>query len=375
MKFRSLALCCALAFGLSVSAEDYYGYLYCHMSGNSETTLYALGSKADRGEKYHALAGNQPVFDAEKVARIEGGTRDAFIMRGKNNDYLMCVTDMCNRKSRCWNNYGIDLLHSNDLVHWTSVTFDFRQGPGIFSDPESPDVIDYKKVNRVWAPQVIWDKDYKNGKGGWLVYYSILTDKPGEYDKIYYSYANDDFTTLTKPQLFYDKGISVIDCHIDWNEHDGLYHVFYKKEGAAGYDRGIWAATFEKLPVSEWTDRFHITNEGKEQVEGVSAFRLIGEDAWKVAYIRYSGGKAYKICNADANLTNVDKGITLPESLLPQHGSFMTVTKDEYDMLEAWSKLMVKRSQPDADKAKIDAILAKTYKKGAVKKLLKLYSK
>ena len=372
---KKIFLFVAFLATLSLSAEEYVGYLYCHMAGNSENTLYALGTKADRGEKFHALAANQPIFNAEEVARIEGGTRDAFIMRGRNNDYLMCVTDMCNRKSRCWNNYGMDLLHSNDLIHWSSVTFDFRQGPEIFSDPESPDILDYKKINRVWAPQVIWDKDYKNGKGGWLVYYSILTGTPGDYDKIYYSYANDDFTTLTKPQLFYDKGISVIDCHIDWNDNDGLYHVFYKKEGAAGFDRGIWAATFKSLPSHDWTDTYHITNEGKEQVEGVSAFKLIDEDAWKVAYIRYSGGKAYKVCNADANLANVDKGITLPENLLPQHGSFMTVTRNEYDLLEAWSQLMIKRAQPDADKEKIDNILSATYKKGAVKKLLKLYTK
>lgn len=359
------------------TAQDFYGYLYCHMAANSENTLYALGTKADRGEKFHPLLNNQPIYDAEKVAKIEGGVRDAFICRGKKNDYLMCVTDMCNRKSRIWNNYGIDLLHSNDLIHWTSVTFDFRKGAEIFSDPESPDVYkDYTKINRVWAPQVIWDKDYQNGKGGWLVYYSMLSTNEGDkYDKIYYSYANDDFTTLTKPRLFYDKGRSVIDCHIDWNEYDYLYHVFYKKEGAAGVDRGIWAATFDRLPSANWTDRFHITNEGREQVEGPSAFKLIGEDKWKIAYIRYSGGHAYKICNADANEANVDKGVTIQGDVLPQHGSFMHVTKDEYDLLETWSALTIKKENTtdEAEKAKLEKVLSTTYKKNAVKKLLKLY--
>lgn len=373
----AIALCCQI--GTALTAQEYYGYLYCHMAANSENTLYALGTKADRGEKFHPLLNNQPIFDAEEVARIEGGTRDAFICRGKKGDYLMCATDMCNRKSRIWNNYGIDLLHSNDLIHWTSVTFDFRKGSEIFSDPESPNVLaDFSKINRVWAPQIIWDKDYKDGKGGWFVYYSMLSTNEGDrYDKIYYSYANDDFTTLTKPQLFYDKGIAVIDCHIDWNDYDNLYHVFYKKEGAPGVDRGVWAATFEKLPQSNWNDKFHITNEGKEQVEGPSAFKLIGENAWKVAYIRYSGGNAYKICNADANEANVDKGVVIQGDVLPQHGSFMQVTKDEYDLLEAWSALTLKQqATTDAkEKSRLEKILKKQYKKNAVKKLLKLYSK
>lgn len=357
-------------------AQEYYGYLYCHMAARSENTLYALGTKADRGEKFHPLLNNQPVFNSEKVARIEGGTRDAFIMRGKHNDYLMCCTDMCNRKSKNWFNYGMVLLHSNDMIHWSSVSIDFRKGSSVFSNPEAPDVIkDYSKIVRVWAPQVIWDKDYDQGRGGWFVYYSILTTEEGDYDKIYYSYANEDFTTLTKPQIFYDKGISVIDCHIDFCEKDGLYHVLYKKEGAAGLDRGIWAATFDKIPSGNWKDTYHITNEGKNQVEGPSAFKLIDEDAWKIAYIRYSGGRAYKVCNADAYINNVDSGVVIQGDLQPQHGSFMAVTKDEYDMLEAWSALYLK-SQATTDvkeKVQLEKILAKTYKKNAVKRLLKLY--
>ena len=52
-------------------------------------------------------------------------------------------------------NYGINLLKSDDLIHWTSTTFDFRQGPGIFCDPQSPDVYkDYSTIKRVWAPQI-----------------------------------------------------------------------------------------------------------------------------------------------------------------------------------------------------------------------------
>ena len=350
---------------VKVAADDeMYGYLYCHMSDRSECTLYALGTKEDKGEVFHPLIDNQPVFDPEKTAKIEGGARDAFILRGVNDDYVMVNTDMSNAKTRVWNNYGIDLMHSNDMVHWTSRTFDFRKFPG------------WENVNRVWAPQILRVQEFKGYP--YFIYYSMLTETPGDYDKIYYSYANEDFTELTPPQLLYDKGISVIDCHIDWNDCDKKYHVFYKKEGAAGVDRGIWAATIDSLPSADWHDTFHITNEGKEQVEGPSAFRLINENVWKVAYIKYSGQRAYRVCTANAVEADVDRGVIIRENVHPQHGSFMQVTQDEYEMLEAWSKLTlkyqdVKKNGTKKETKRLRKVLDKTFKKDAIKELKALY--
>lgn len=377
----------AVSFPLTLAPDDeMYGYLYCHMAGNSENTLYALGTKADRGVLYHPLLNNRPIYDPEDIAKIEGGVRDAFIIRGKDNNYLMVTTDMCNRKSRVWFNYGIDLLRSNDLVHWTSTTFDFRRGSEIFSDPQSKDwFADYSKINRVWAPQIIWDKDYNHGEGAYFIYYSLLSTNPGDnHDRIFYSYANRDFTTLTKPQLFHDRGESVIDCHIDWNDCDRQYHVFFKKEGAAGVDRGIHEAVFDRLPSRQWRDILHITNEGRDQVEGGSAFRLINENRWKVAYINYGANpRIYRINETNATEEAIDKGPAIGTDVNPQHGSFMTVTKAEYDMLEAWSalKLRVWELEKDPKQAKskklqaAKAALEVTYETDAINQLLALYTK
>ena len=102
-----------------------------------------------------------------------------------------------------WYNYGIDLLTSDDLIHWESTTFDFREGPAIFSDPESPDPYEnYATVARVWAPQIFWNPEYvwpDGRKGGYMIYYSLLNPAEEEYDRMYYSYADKSFTTLTKP--------------------------------------------------------------------------------------------------------------------------------------------------------------------------------
>ena len=375
-------------FELIVAPDDErYGYLYCHMAMGSENTLYALGTKEDKGVKFHPLLNNQPVYDAEKIAKIEGGVRDAFITRAYDGKgYLMVTTDMSNRKSRSWFNHGIDLLKSNDLIHWTSVSFDFRKGNEIFSDPESKDVFkDYSLINRVWAPQIIWDKDYDNGKGGYFIYYSMLSTNPGDdHDRMYYSYADKDFTTLTKPKLFHDRGIAMIDCHIDWNDCDRMYHIFFKREGVSGYERGIYKAVFDKLGSGQWKDILHITNEGKENVEGPSAFRLINENNWNIGYIRYSGGKVYKICGADAVLENISRGTPIEGDVQPQHGSFMTVTEDEYNLLEIWSELKLRIQQLEKDNPKAakskkvvaaKAALETTYEDNPIQQLTELYKK
>lgn len=103
-----------------------YGYLYCHMSDNGEFTAYALSRD---GLHYHDLLEGKAIMNPEQYALIEGGQRDAYICRKSDSGkgYLMVTTDMCNRKSRTWFNYGINLLKSDDLIHWTSTTFDFRR--------------------------------------------------------------------------------------------------------------------------------------------------------------------------------------------------------------------------------------------------------
>ena len=119
-----------------------YGYLYCHMSERGEWTAYALSRD---GLNFTDLINGDSVFSPREHARIEGGTRDAYITRTHDGKgYLMVTTDMCVARSGKWNNYGIDLLRSDDLINWESVTFDFRKGPEIFSNPCPITLMPYK---------------------------------------------------------------------------------------------------------------------------------------------------------------------------------------------------------------------------------------
>lgn len=338
-----------LAHSVTVAPDDNrHGYLYCFMNAQTEITNYALGNREDKGQRFDVLLGGAEIFDTYALAGIEHGTRDAYMDRGQGSDgYFITTTDMKQHVSGVWNNYGLNLLHSDDMVHWTATTFDFRRGKALFSDPEAETGCynsnsEYARIYRVWAPQFIWDKDYDEGRGGYLVYYSLLSTNPGDtYDKIYYSYTDRQFKTLTQPRLFFDPGRAVIDADIVFNPYDSLYHMYYKKEGADGYERGIYEATSPRLTGQPWTDITHITNEGANQVEGSSTVRRINEDVYNVYYMRYSGGSAYKYCESDHVGMNITPSANLQGTGAFQHGSVLTVTEEEYVMLQAWSDVQL----------------------------------
>ena len=322
-----------------------YGYLYCHMSDRGEWTAYALSQD---GLHFHDLLNGDPIMDRKQHARIEGGQRDAFICRQHDGKgYLMVTTDMRVSSRRelgkvaDWDNFGIDLLTSKDLIQWESVTFDYRKGDSIFCDPESPSVYkDWSTINRVWAPQIFWDRNYQwsdGKKGGYFIYYSMWNRAEEKYDRMYYSYADETFTKLTKPQLLFDWGYATIDADINYIPADGLYHMMIKKEGGTP---GIFTATSKKLtgPWAEPVADDYVNFEGNKKCEGASAFQLVGDSTWRVAYIEYSSRpKNYRICKADKYLRNFTNPQNIEGVNGPQHGSFMRLTKEEYERLQTWS--------------------------------------
>ena len=320
-----------------------YGYLYCHMSDRGQYTAYAISRD---GYNYQDLFEGNAVMNPREHARIEGGQRDAYICRtydGKS--YLMVTTDMNNSMTKAlgkqseWDNYGIDLLRSDDLIHWTSVSFDYRQGPKIFCNPEAESVYkDWSTINRVWAPQIFWDPAYQwpdGQKGGYMIYYSMWNRGEEKYDRMYYSYADKSFTRMTQPQLLFDWGYATIDADINLLD-DGLYHMLIKKEGGKP---GIYTATSKNL-TSGWgepVEDYYVSFEGKKKCEGSSAFQLIGDKRWRVAYIQYSDRpKHYRICEADENLRNFSNPQDIKGVTGPQHGSFLRLTKKEYKRLEKY---------------------------------------
>lgn len=335
-------------------------YLYCHMSDHGQWTAYAI---SEDGMHYHDIICGDSIFSPYEMAGIEGGTRDAYICRKHDlSGYIMVTTDMKNSmtkrlgKKAEWDNYGINLLTSDDLIHWKSTTFDFRKGLSIFSDGKDSKRSIYKDwstINRVWAPQIFWDAEYTwpdGKKGGYFIYYSLWNRDEQKYDKMYYSYADETFTTLTQPRLLFDWGYATIDADINFVPADGLYHMMIKKEGG---QPGLFTSTSHSLtgPWPEPDAKDFVNFEGNKKCEGVSAFQLVGDSTWRIAYIEYSSRpRNYRICKADKYMRNFSSPQNIEGVNGPQHGSFMRITKEEYDRLQAWSdSLEAKHLAPDVN--------------------------
>ena len=340
------ALCCPVVCAQTAKGnlqKGDYGYLYCHMNDRGRAwTAYALSRD---GFHYHDLLDGDSIFSDAEHARIEGATRDAFVCRKHDGSgYLMVCTDMnvgardLLGKAATWDNYGIDLLTSDDLIHWQSTTFDYRKGTAIFSDPEAESVYrNWSTINRVWAPQIMWDADYQwpdGRKGGYMVYYSMWNRGEEAYDRMYYSYADESFTTLTQPRLLFDWGYATIDADINWVTADQKWHMMIKKEGG---QPGLFTATAPALtgPWSEPVEDDYVNFEGNKKCEGVSAFQLVGDSTWVIGYIEYSSNpKNYRLCQADQYMRNFHSPQNIEGVSRPQHGSFLRLTKEEYERLE-----------------------------------------
>lgn len=293
-------------------------YLFTYFTGNApqeEQICYAISTD---GFNYTPLNDGKPVIGSDSIARKKG-VRDPHILRGEDGCFYMVVTDM--RCTEGWSsNRGIVLMRSKDMVSWTHSAVHF---------PERYSGTMFEHVTRVWAPQTIYDKDAKK----YMVYFSILTDDGScPYDKVYWAYANDDFTDLEgTPQVLFDYGNSSIDTDIVQDE-EGVYHIFFKTEGEK--KKGIRQYLAKDLHnADEWellSGNFEDTN---EQVEGSGVFQRIEGD-WVLMYDCYINGH-YQFCTSDDLKSFKRKQDTATEgAFTPRHGTVIAITQAELERLE-----------------------------------------
>ena len=309
-------------FDVYVHQKDspYSHYLFTFFpSNNDENIYYAL---SDNGYDYTVINQGNPVITAKDIT-VMGGLRDPHILRGEDGRFYMVATDM--RSALGWSsNRGMVLMRSDDLVTWqvSTVHFPTRYAGTYFAN-----------VTRVWAPETIYDPVAKK----YLIYFSILTnDGVVSYDKVFYAYANEDFTDLEgEPTYFYDRGGATIDMDIVFNENDGLYHAFYKNEGAGGICQVT--ATSLTAPAgqegSQWSNPSGTLQQTTEAVEGAGIFRLINSDDWILMYDCYMNGH-YQFCSSpDLFQFTFRKNTTTQGAFTPRHGTVIPITEQEYQDL------------------------------------------
>jgi arabinoxylan arabinofuranohydrolase len=294
-----------------VTGKNYSAYLFAYFTGNQKSEEAIHFALSNDGYNYRALNSDHPVILSEKISS-SGGVRDPHILRGEDGKtFYMVATDMVSDKG--WNsNRAMVLLKSTDLVNWTSSVVNIQNRfPGNDS------------LLRVWAPQTIYDA--KAGK--YMIYWSMKHGN--DPDKIYYAYANADFTNLdTKPeQLFYSPtNNACIDGEIILK--DGKYHLFFKTEGNGD---GI------KIAVSDQMTKGYVlqdkyVQQTKDQVEGAGVFKLNNGEGYILMYDVYTKGKYQFTKTKDlAHFTVVDQEVTM--NFHPRHGTVMPVTAQEAERL------------------------------------------
>ncbi len=294
-------------------SNEYSGYLFAYFTGNGpgeEQIHYAL---SEDGYHYKALNNNKPIVDSKDISN-SGGVRDPHILRGQDGSFYMVVTDLYVPEMG-WNNTAMVLLKSDDLISWSHSVVDI---PSQF--PEN-----FGEVNRVWAPQTIYDPSTDK----YMIYWSMRHDE--DPDIIYYAYANEVFTRLeSEPkQLLFREGAS-IDGDIVYK--DGKYNFFFKDEGPA---KGILKATSDKIN-SGYVIGDEYVNLTKDAVEGSGTFKMIDSDKYILMYDVYMKGE-FQFCESTdlEHFEIIDEEVSM--DFHPRHGSIIPITEEEKEkLIEKW---------------------------------------
>jgi beta-xylosidase len=316
-------------------------YLFAYFTGNGpgeEQVHYAISTD---GYHYQALNGNKPVIDSKDIS-TSGGVRDPNILRGEDGNFYMVLTDLYVPEMG-WENTAMVLLKSSDLISWTHTVIDIpKTFPGNFGD-----------VNRVWAPQSIYDSEVEK----YMIYWSMRHNQ--DADIIYYAYANADFTGLeTEPrQLLFKEG-ACIDGDIVLK--DGKYYLFFKNEDEGA--KGILKAVSDKINEGYVVGEEYV-DQTDDQVEGSGIFKLIDSDKYILMYDVYTMGK-YQFCESTdlENFKIIDSEISM--NFHPRHGSVIQITQKELKaLLEKWGQLenfILGINAPEAKKYNLDINAANT---------------
>ncbi|WP_373060124.1 glycoside hydrolase family 43 protein [Zunongwangia sp. H14] len=312
--FGILSLGLILFSCASLKTEKVYtNYLFAYFTGNGqgeEAVRYALSSD---GYNYYALNDNNPIINSDVISKT-GGVRDPHILRTKNGSFYMVLTDLLSKNG--WTNTAMIMLKSDDLVNWTSTVIDI---PQIYQD-------EYSEVMRVWAPQTIYDE--KAGK--YMIYFSML--QPESYDKIYYAYANEDFTGFeaAPDQLFFNPA-KTASIDGDIVKKNGKFYLFYKTEGEK--DKGIKVAISNNL-TSGYEPLAGNVDQTDKAVEGSGVFKLIDSDKYILMYDVYMNGKYQFTESKDLkNFKVIDEDISM--NFHPRHGTVIPITAEETKRLIA----------------------------------------
>ncbi len=241
--------------------------------------------------------------------------RDPFLQRGPEGTFRMVWT-------WGWRDHTIGYASSTDLVHWGAQ----QQLAVMASEPVALNV---------WAPAMY----YVPAQKSWLIFWSstIPGHFPGDdagdggLNHRIWSTTTTDFKTFTPASVFFDPGFSVIDATMFATPGTAApYRLIFKDERKTPLRKFLLTAegktmegpwTVDSGPLSEvWS-------------EGAAVIKV--KDGWLAYYDHYRSPQHYgAMFTADLKTwTDAAARIEFPAGM--RHGSFVEITRAEYDRLIA----------------------------------------
>ena len=329
-----------------LTEKDMGAYLFTFFSDPTHGLYMAISYD---GYTFTAVNNAEPIISGDSIAE-QHGIRDPHIYRAPNGKFYIAMTDLHifgktkGIRTTQWerpdefgwgNNRGLVLMASDDLIHWTHHVARIDK---LF--PEK-----FGKIGCAWAPQTIWDP----AVGKPMVYFTIRQQAGGN-TKLYYSYADEAFTTLeTEPQLLFqcpDTTIQVLDADI-CPMPDGRYFMSYVYQENPG---GIKYMISDRI---NHFDDYHAEQIDTENgaCEAPNVWKRIGQKKWVVMYDVFSirpnnfGFVETSDFKTFTPLGRFGEGkMKMTNFTSPKHGSVIHITKAEAKRLEQyWSEQQKKR--------------------------------
>ena len=329
-----------------LTEKDMGAYLFTFFSDPTHGLYMAISYD---GYTFTAVNNAEPIISGDSIAE-QHGIRDPHIYRAPNGKFYIAMTDLHifgktkGIRTTQWerpdefgwgNNRGLVLMASDDLIHWTHHEARIDK---LF--PEK-----FGKIGCAWAPQTIWDP----AVGKPMVYFTIRQQAGGN-TKLYYSYADEAFTTLeTEPQLLFqcpDTTIQVLDADI-CPMPDGRYFMSYVYQENPG---GIKYMISDRI---NHFDDYHAEQIDTENgaCEAPNVWKRIGQKKWVVMYDVFSirpnnfGFVETSDFKTFTPLGRFGEGkMKMTNFVSPKHGSVIHITKAEAKRLEQyWSEQQKKR--------------------------------
>lgn len=286
-------------------------YLFCYFTGNlpCEESVHFAVSKD--GYNFKALNGNQPVI---KQTMGKKCCRDPYIFRDQEGVFHIIATDM--RSQDGW-------ASNNSMVVWDSTNLIDWQNERIidFSQFEAT-----RSANRVWAPQVMFDKS----KGEYMIYWSHNNADDDLDTIIWYAYTKDFCTLTTTPQVLFKPKSNL--CAIDGDivEKDGKFYLYE----ADGYKEAICYVVSDNLSGPYFEPENNKVSVADTALEGNCTYKIVGTDKYVMIADQFKAGGYFMQQTTDLiHFEKVESDKFSLNHLRPRHGSVIHITDEEYDNL------------------------------------------